>query len=395
MPAIRSATIVANGQSFPLASESPVPARLDGATLLVDVDAGTLVTHLFGATNVGRLVDLRTPPYRILLPKLEPGDYKLVLEHSYKGQREKREFRFAAAVIESRPPKPRMKLGLVDGSSVDLALARDLIAPLKLHSVRPWIGTNNFGRYKTDDDVRSAIEYQAAGVIGSIVFCCAQSRLRASQCGGAVPWYRAFSDDVLGRLDENPATRGATLRIEVHNEPDLEDLYWDKSVADYVTKLLKPVYTDLKQRHGDRVEIISAGISWNAAELRKNARAIAAHCDAIGFHGYPKSRAQFTRLTEAKQIADAMKRRLIVTEGQCNFSQSTLTVEQRKTEIAAYLQHCEQIDIDELIYFVAYPAGTPNSWGALLDRVKSSIGKTTGVTKRPYYDTFDAFVRRE
>ncbi len=395
MPAIRTATIVVEAKSYELTSRAVIPARVDNAMLVVDVDRGTLVSHLFGTTNIGRLADLTQLPYRVPLPPLEPGDYKLVLEHAYAGVKERIELRFPVAIAPPAEITPRrMKLGLVDGTNVDLAIARDVIAPLKLHSIRPWIDTHDFCAYTTSDEVRRAIQYQAAGLTKSILFCCAQSRLRACACTGAVAWYGAFADDIIGRLDENPATRGAMLRVEVHNEPDLDDQYWDRSVADYVSRLLKPVYGALKQRHGDRVEVVSAGISWDVAELQKNARAIAESCDAVGFHGYPKSRAQFSRLTEARQIAGSVNRRLIVTEGQCNFSQSTLTVAQRQKEVAAYLQHCEQVEVDELLYFVAYSAGTPNSWGALLDRVKSPQGKTTGVATRPYYDTFAAFARR-
>lgn len=392
MPAIRSAKLIVSGALLDLGTPIVCPARTE-STLEVDLDEGTLVTHLFGTTNIGRLIDLKRAPYRIVLPPLAPGEYKLVLEHSHRGQREKRELRFSVAAIA--PRKPRMKLGLVDGANVELRLARDLVAPLKLHSVRPWIGTGDFAQYKTDDDVRRAIEYQAAGVIESIVFCCAQAELKSTACSRAVAWYAAFADDVLGRLDEHSATRGSTLRIEVHNEPDLDDRYWDKSVADYAVKLLRPVYLDLKKRHGQRVEIISAGLSWNVTELRKNAHAIADHCDAIGFHGYPKNRQQFTRINDAQQVAASVQRRMIITEGQCNFAQSSLTTAQRQAEVAAYLEHCEAAGVDELIYFVAYPAGTSNSWGALLDRVKNTAGKITSVTKRPFYETFRAFAQRE
>ena len=300
-----------------------------------------------------------------------------------------------------------MALGLSDLAHTAYSAMKPLVDPLRLDSLRVWWDSKGFkGFGSPDDEFKNAQTYARGGF--DPIYCCAQDGCTPDMFGRAAEYLCDATEFVVRQYDADPATKGKVVRWEVLNEPDLtlDDVdaagkvtkrkkYYTGTIAKYVEQL-RAVYVALKAKFGARVQVIAAGFSWDIDALESIEEQLRHACDAIAFHGYPKSlgKAEMDKYVRVVALARRIGKLAIVTEGSPGYGKRRkgfieAAAKHRKAgraaeaaeqdELAAdvliqwavdwpkYLVALELIGVDECILFNAYDIGTTNSAGAMFD----------------------------
>ncbi len=105
---------------------------------------------------------------------------------------------------------------------------------------------------------------------------------------------------LISYLANIPGMAAAVDRWQIGNEPDHKN-YWSGSLSSYVTNFLAPAASVL---HGKGEKVVSAGPSWNPADVKKMVDAgMLKYADFVGYHPYRSNVADLkARVAEVKKI---------------------------------------------------------------------------------------------
>lgn len=343
--------------------------------------------HLFGPGRKNPKTAVLPVGVYALPSPLPVGGYELVVRRQGESDTDALRVKFGvvAAQTPSLPetkPTPveqpkltgRLKRGLSDLAHKTYADTKALVDPLKLASLRVWFGTQDFANYKRDSEVAVALGYEAAGL--STIYCFAQDGMTPAKAKNAPAWMVKAVADLVAVYDANPATKGRTVRVEFGNEPDLKNSnvgqYWQGTIDEYANTLAA-VYAVLKERFGNRVQVIAAGFSWDIDALEEVGPTL--KCDALAFHGYPPEidDTSMKRYVRFSDLCLSLGKPGIITEGSPGFGKAVKAGTKKLSQWAkawqTYLLRLEALPgITEVILFNAFDIGTTNSAGAVFTR---------------------------
>lgn len=218
----------------------------------------------------------------------------------------------SSAIVNPVPPSSIL-WGVCDLRSNAVLGASSTIKELNPKVNRVWFSPNGFVSFtKLGSSVIDAIKVY--GLTGAIPIICVSDQPTQVK-GDILKWFIAFIEAIITECNKDPKTKNMPIWIECGNEPDLEpDHYWIGDIISYVNQYLKPIYQPLKTKYQDRVQLCSAGFSWNSDLLISNMPLIAQYCDAIGFHGYLTTLSLLHRYSDVKKAAIKVNKPVWLTE---------------------------------------------------------------------------------